>query len=119
MKWGGGKHKYRATRVGNFASKLEAAVYQMLRILEASGEIENIRTQVQVHLSDAKILYKPDFQVTNLKTGKEEWHEAKGIETDSWRIKRRLWMAYGPGDLVIWKGSYASPKIFETIEGKI
>ena len=113
-----GFSKYRATRVGNFASKLEKAVYETLRIMEACKEIKNIRTQTQVHLSDAKILYKPDFEYENCKTGETEWAEAKGVETAEWRIKRRLWIHYGPGKLNVWKGSYSKPYLHETIEVK-
>lgn len=110
--------KYAAKRVSlhnrSFASKLEAAVYEMLLSLQRAGEIASIRCQTQVALSKARIIYKPDFEVTAA-DGRIYWVEAKGYETPEWRIKRRLWLAYGPGELQIYKGSHRSLKLFETL----
>lgn len=108
-------HKYRAKRTGNFASKLEAAVFSQLQILERGGKIKDIQCQKQIYLSAAKIIYKPDFQVTNLETNEIEYHEAKGVETSDWKIKLKLYRVYGPAPLHIWKGSYARPYLFETV----
>lgn len=87
-----------------FASKLEADLYVHLKEREKLGEIRDIKCQVQVRLTDAKILYKPDFSAIEVDSGQVVYFEAKGFETDVWRIKRRLWEAgYGPGRLEVWK----------------
>lgn len=99
----------------SFASKAEAALYQVLKLRESQGEIEDIKCQVQVYLTEAKILYKPDFSYT--KNGKTIWAEFKGFETAVWRIKRRLWKHYGPGPLEVYKGSSKNVFLFETIPG--
>lgn len=116
-----GAPKYGSARVRiegrNFASKLEAAVYEILLLEQRAGLIEEIKCQTQVRLSDAEIIYKPDFEVTR-PDGSKYWVEAKGYETPEWRIKRRLWIAYGPGELIIYRGNYRSPKIHETLKGK-
>lgn len=102
------KAKYGAKRVENdgysFASKGEASCYQFLKLRERAGEIKILQTQVQVRLSDAEIVYKPDFLIQDLSTGEEIYIEYKGFETPEWRIKRRLWKAYGPGPLHVYKG---------------
>lgn len=116
------KHKYGATRVSHagysFASKLEASVFQMLTLMERAGEIAEIQVQDTVYLTDARIQFIPDFKVKNLKTGEYEWHEAKGIATPQFQIKRKLWMYYGPGLLNIWKGTWIKPVLIETITPK-
>jgi len=104
------KHKYKATRVNfdgySFASKGEAACYQLLKDKEKRGELKLLRTQVQIYLTKAKILYKPDFECQDPDTNEIFYVEYKGVETPTWRIKRKLWIHYGPGRLIIYKGSY-------------
>jgi hypothetical protein len=51
----------------------------------------------------------------DLKSGEFVWAEAKGFETDPWKIKRKLWQYYGPGKLEIYKGSAKSFKLYETV----
>lgn len=95
----------------SFSSQLEAAVYHMLKDTFIGCEI---KTQDSVYLTKAKILYKPDFRVT-VSEDSYEWYEAKGFETTDWRIKRRLWIHYGPGKLHIYKGSAKYPLLSETL----
>jgi len=38
-----------------------------------------------------------------LKANAKIWIEFKGFETPLWRLKRRLWMFYGPGPLHVYK----------------
>ncbi len=111
--------KYKAQRVSydhhSFASKFEAALYHWLKFREKNGEITEIKCQETVYLTKARIIYKPDFSYTDLETGKKVYAEAKGYETSDWRIKRRLWEYYGPGDLEIYKGSANNFKLHETL----
>lgn len=106
------KTKFNSTRINfqgySFASKGEAACYQLLKKKEALGELIVLRTQVQVYLTKAKILYKPDFECKDPDTDEIFYVEYKGCETPTWRIKRKLWKYYGPGRLLIYKGNYKS-----------
>lgn len=116
------QHKYGAKRSEvygySFASQLERNVFLLLKAMEQKGEIEIERVQDQIMLSEAAIMYKPDFKVRDLATGESYHVEAKGFETPEWRIKRRLWIAYGPNDLHIYKGSGTRIKLHEVIKPK-
>jgi hypothetical protein len=101
----------------SFSSKLELAVYQMLRHRLMAGEIKAIQVQAHVYLTDACILFIPDFRCT-LANGDDIFVEAKGFQTDVYRIKRRLWMHYGPSELHIYKGSYTRLYLDEIIKPK-
>lgn len=112
---------YRKTnRVSGFQSKAEKSLYQLLWLRQRAGEIRNLKCQVQVYLTEAKILYKPDFYFEQNDHGewKERWSEMKGFETAVWKIKRRLWMFYGPGPLDIWKLNRSGIFFSETIDVK-
>lgn len=98
----------------SFASKLEANVYLILKAREQTEGIKLIQVQDSVYLTDARILYKPDFKCED-KDGNAFWVEAKGFETAVWRIKRKLWMHYGPGPIEIWMGSHLKAFLNETI----
>lgn len=101
------KFKNKRTKIDNyyFASRLEADLYIYLKQLERQNIVRDIECQVQVYLTKAKILYKPDFRAFDIQQGVEVYYEAKGCETATWRLKRRLWMHYGPGELQVWKRS--------------
>lgn len=104
MRW---KNKYKAKRatVGaiGFHSKAEAGLYVRLSGLQNLGIIKELQTQQQVTLTDAKIIYKPDFTFVHVKTGALIHGEFKGLETPEWRIKKKLYVNYGPAPLIIWK----------------
>lgn len=115
-----GSRRFRKSKLGNtrvqldgysFASKLEAAVYAQLKFLILAGEIKILLHQPRVHLTEARILYIPDFKCLNLKTNEEFFVEAKGFETPDWKIKKRLWEKYGPAPLHIWRGTYSRPAL--------
>lgn len=110
------RHKYGAQRTGNFSSKLESAVHDILVLRERAGEITDIKCQVQVELSAAKIIYKPDFSYVDIQTGVTRYAEAKGFVTPEFNLKKRLWKAYGPGPLEIYKGDYRRPSLAEIVE---
>ena len=99
----------------SFASQLEAAVFNLLTLREKSGEISDIQNQDHVYLTDARICYIPDFKFFCKATNEYMWAEAKGFETDVWKIKKRLWKHYGPGKLEIYKGSKKSIQLVEII----
>lgn len=91
----------------SFGSGLERARFKQLELLERGGVIRDLKCQVQVHLSRARILYKPDFSYFDVALDQIVYEETKGFETAVWAIKKRLWRYYGPGLLRIWKGSAA------------
>lgn len=98
------------------SSGLEKDVYEELLLQQRGNLISDLKCQVQVHLTRARILYKPDFCYTT-NHGVTEYAEAKGFETETWRIKRRLWKHYGPGKLNVYKrGPRQSVLITETID---
>jgi hypothetical protein len=113
------KEKYsrkKVERAGySFDSKLEAALFDQLKLRERAGEISDLQAQDTIYLTDARIMYKPDFKSILVKTGEPIWHEAKGLELPIWRIKLRLWRHYGPGPLEIWKGHYGKLTLTETV----
>lgn len=116
MNWHG--NKFRAIRTNGFSSKLESAVYEILKLREKAGEISDIQQQASVDLG-FDIRWKVDYSFTVRETGKRFWAEAKGIETDRYRICLKLWRGgQGPGPLEIWKGSYQKPKLVEIIYPK-
>jgi hypothetical protein len=100
--------KYDAQRMYHagysFASRGESECFSMLRLLERAGKIRNLRTQITVYLTRARIAYKPDFQFEDLELNETVFGEYKGFETPEWRLKRRLWISYGPGRLRVYKG---------------
>lgn len=84
----------------SFASQLERDVFGYLLIQgRRPGDIQG---QDHVYLTKARVLYIPDFKVTD-RNGYVYWVEAKGFETPEWRIKLKLWRFYGPGCLHIYK----------------
>lgn len=99
----------------SFSSQLERTTYLWLKAKEQNGELTIEACQDSVHLSAARILYRPDFRVRDSLTGEVYWVEAKGFETTDWRIKRRLWISYGPGRLEIVKGSGTRISVYETL----
>ena len=102
--------KYRAVRTEvdgiKFASKAEAALYLYLKNLYPRNQID---CQPKIYLTEAKILYKPDFLIAG------RYYEMKGVETPSWRIKRRLWQVYGPATLHVYKMRGAKVELTEMI----
>jgi hypothetical protein len=108
------RNKYSSVRTTydnkNFASKLEASVYALLKM----QGYQNIVCQKSVYLSEAKIQYIVDFFCQDI-IGADVYVEAKGFETAIWKLKRKLWKVYGPGLLLVYKGSAARPFLHEEI----
>ena len=113
------KSKLRNVRVKidgySFASKLEASVYGLLKLRALAREIEIIQHQVKVFLSEAEIVYIPDFKCRYLRTGEVFFVEAKGFETADWKIKKKLWSKYGPAPLHVWSGTCHRPALQEIL----
>jgi hypothetical protein len=101
----------------NFASKLEAAVYCQLKLLERAGEISDIRCQHKLHLT-GNLNFNVDFVVFNNKRNCEEAHEAKGREFERFKTIVQAWPGVGPMDLIIWGGQWSRPRVYKTVRGK-
>lgn len=109
--------KYRNQKVTydghSFASKLEAAVFQILKLREKAKEIEIVQHQAHTYLTKARIHYIPDFKIFNYKINDFAYVEAKGFETPDWKNKLKLWDYYGPAQLEIYRGSSNRPFLDE------
>ena len=114
--------KYRNQKVQydghSFASKLEAAVYQTLKLREKAREIDITNCQQHVYLTQARIPYIVDFRIFDYSINDFAYVEAKGFETPEWRIKKKLWSYYGPGQLEIYRGSEKKHFLDETLKVK-
>jgi hypothetical protein len=107
----------------SFASKLEASVYQMLKLRKMAGEILSIQPQVRVRVcgplghdcrEDCKVEYIVDFKCET-SDGSFIFVEAKGVTMPAFAIKRRLWKHNNLGRLEIWKGTAIRPFLSEII----
>jgi hypothetical protein len=115
----GGPQKYRNERTEGFPSKLERDVYQILCLRERAGEIRDIKRQTVVVLQDGppaeKINWKIDFSFTHCLKNETWFAEAKGIESEGYLLKLKLFRARPHGVLEIWKSVNGKPDIVETI----
>lgn len=99
----------------SFASKLEAAVYDYLHALELAGEISDLKVQQRVYFFKNPDIYMiPDFSFLN-SDGVLEYAEAKGMQTDTYKIKRKLWVHMISHRLTVYGGSYSKIRVIEII----
>lgn len=94
------KNKFRAikTEIDGivFDSKKESKTYLELKILEKAKLIKNIQLQVPylIEINGMKICkYVADFVYIDCKTGKTVVHDAKGMKTPVYNIKKKLMKA--------------------------
>lgn len=98
-----GKSKYHAKKTIvdgiTFDSAREARRYQELKLLERAGEIRGLRRQVRFELLPAFDVdgkhYRPttyiaDFTYTDAKTGKKIVEDVKGMRTDVYKLKAKM-----------------------------
>lgn len=117
------RHKYGARGehdgVRYWASQAEKHYYGELLLREKAGEVRNIECQPTVELV-AGIKYRPDFVFTEaqpIRDGKYDWPtwvpvwvDVKGVETEAFRLKCKLWKQFGPGVLrIVKRGSKREP----------
>ena len=120
---GSGISKYNVdTRLNKLAgaprgSKLERAVYGRFELMERVGYVYDLKQQVRVDLGDG-IYWNVDFSYRYKRgpfAGQLRFVEAKGVETEGYRIKKKLWKSRGKGALEIWKGTWQNPQLVETV----
>lgn len=114
----GPTNKYKAKSADGFPSQLEKSVYELLLLREKAKEIRDIKRQVRVELTRAAIAVKIDFSFTEVATGRTIYCEAKGVETERWRIIKKIWAFYGPAPLEVFKGTHGRPQLIETVRSK-
>jgi len=91
---GGSKYRAKKTTIDGikFDSKSEAGFYQKIK---NSARFDILEMQPKVYLTDARILYKPDFLVLDKRTSEKFYVDVKGMRTAVFAIKARLWRFYG------------------------
>ena len=107
-------NKFRAKRSGGFDSKLEFSVYNILLLRERAGEIKDIKSQQSVDLT-AGIRWRVDFSFIDVKSMALVYAEAKGVVTEGYRLKLKLFKHYRDEKLEIWKGTWQKPFLYKTI----
>lgn len=99
MWYGRSKYHARKTTVDGIAfdSKREADRYLVLKGMEEDGAIENLRRQVRYELVPAFDVdgrhYRPVYYVADfvyVEDGKEVVEDVKGMRTDVYRLKSKL-----------------------------
>lgn len=98
-----GRSKYHAKKTCvdgiTFDSKREADRYLVLKSMEEDGAIEDLRRQVRYELIPAfdvdgkhhrAVFYIADFTYTDRETGEEIVEDVKGMRTDVYRLKSKL-----------------------------
>ena len=85
-----------------YDSTAERDYADILRLRELAGEIQDVRAQPVIDLT-CGINYKCDFHYFEIK--KERWiyAEVKGVETERFRMIKKLWHYHGDGLLQILK----------------
>lgn len=99
----GGRSKYHAKKTvvdgTTFDSRKEADRYLVLKCMEEDGIIENLRRQVRYELVPAfdvegrhyrPVYYVADFVYMDKETGKEVVEDVKGVRTDVYKLKSKL-----------------------------
>lgn len=101
MGWQTGKYHARKTTVDGitFDSRKEADRYLVLKGMEDDGTIEDLRRQVRYELIPAfdvdgrhyrPVHYVADFVYMDKETGKEVVEDVKGVRTDVYKLKSKL-----------------------------
>lgn len=98
------RHKFSAQRTErdgqSFDSKLEARLFDQLELQKRAGEVLFWLRQVPIHLPGGVKLVV-DFQVFYA-DGSVRFLDAKGVETEQFRAKRRLVEALYPIEVETW-----------------
>jgi len=103
-------HKYNASPITingiRFDSRGEARRYNQLTLMEKAGKICELKLQpsfvLQKGFKDKNsqnirpIKYIADFQYTETSSGKNVVEDYKGVETESFKIKRKMFLFHYP-----------------------
>lgn len=108
------RNKFGAVSTDSFPSKLEKAVYEILMLRQAAGEIRELKRYPSVRLT-RRIRWKVDFSFVVVATGELTFCESKGSWTADAGLKLTLWRERAPGNLEVWQGDYRSPRLVEVV----
>ena len=89
----------------SFDSKGERDRGTTLSLMERAKEIRDLEFQVRVHLT-CQVYWRLDYKYFDLKKNVWVYEDFKGIETEAYRIKRKLWAGFGPAFLRISKRTH-------------
>lgn len=99
------RHKFGAVRTERdgqrFDSKAEARYWDQLVLAKLAGQVVMVLRQVPFHLPGG-VKYVCDFQVFHA-TGEVEFIDVKGMETESFRAKKRMVEALYPVTIEVTK----------------
>jgi dsDNA-binding SOS-regulon protein len=99
------RHKFGAVRTErdgmSFSSKLEAAYYDRLKLLQMAGEVSFFLRQVPFHLPGG-VKYVVDYQVFYA-DGDVEFVDVKGMETPEFVAKKKMVEALYPVEILVQK----------------
>lgn len=99
------KHKFKAKSTEldgfTFGSKLEARWYNLIKEMQASGEVLFFLRQVPFHLP-GNVIYRADFMLF-FSDGHVEIWEAKGFDTPEWVMKKKLVESIYPVEIKVVK----------------
>lgn len=110
----------------NHRSALEAVICDHCEARKQSGEFVSIETEKPILVCGepghacgrhSRVIWIVDFKATNA-LGGITYIEAKGVKTDSFKVKLRLYQHYWKDPLEIWSGSWQKPYLAQRIEGK-
>ncbi len=103
-------HKYGAKRAEvrgiAFPSKMQAARYSDLLLMQKGGAIADLKREVRFALQPSfeyrgkhvrAIEYVADFVYRDKATGFTVVEEVKGFETEGWKLKKKMFMFHFPG----------------------
>lgn len=117
------KYNARSTVVDgmHFPSKLEAAVWAHLKLMEQVWEYREITRYPSVKLPGG-VTWKIDIACKESYVDDKQlfcWRpcyvEVKGVETADYKVKLKLYREFGDRPLHIWKGTARKPFITETV----
>lgn len=110
------KYRAKATEVDGirFDSRAEAARYGILKLWQMAGIISGLELQPKFKLTKAAISYRADFIYTR-DNGQRVVEDVKGVETDRFRMIKKLWQFYGPYTLIVTKKSGSGFVVKEAI----
>ena len=115
-------NKYKAIRTmvdgESFPSRLEAQVYSELKLMQKAGLISELTRKCSVRFEGLDINYKPDAKYFCLSRKQDVWVEAKGFETERYKLVKKIWKSVGPGPLEIWKAKGNRISVTEIIKPK-
>jgi hypothetical protein len=98
-----------------FPSGLEGRTWGLLLRLVEAGYYRDLARYPSVELLPG-LRWKVDFTMVRTATGEREYAEAKGVESERYKVLIQVWRTLGPGKLTIYKADRrGNPYVAEEI----